>query len=287
MDSSKFLILGANGQLGRALQARYPDATALDRSQLDITDQSVLEAFDWSAVSVILNAAAYTKVDQAETSEGREAAWQINAVAVGNLARIANQHNLTLVHISSEYLFDGTKSPHSESEHLTPLGVYAQTKAAGDIAASTAAKYYNLRTSWVVGDGPNFVRTMISLAERNISPSVVADQIGRLTFTDTLVDAIDHLLIHSAAYGTYNISNDGEPGSWAEVTRLIFQALGRNDLSVTDTTTVEYFASKPESAPRPLQSTFDLTKIKATGLELRDWRQELMTYVQHEQHKEG
>jgi dTDP-4-dehydrorhamnose reductase len=134
----------------------------------------------------------------------------------------------------------------------------------------------------VIGEGKNFVRTMISLAEKNISPSVVADQIGRLTFTSTLVEAIDHLLNTNAAYGTYNVSNDGEPVSWAEVTRMVFKDLDRNDLSVTDTTTEEYFASKPESAPRPLESSLDLTKIKSAGLTLRDWRDDLIDYIKKE-----
>lgn len=286
MDPASFLIIGANGQLGTALRGRYPEARAADSTELDITDLAAVAAYDWSGIKVILNAAAYTNVDGAETSEGRLTAWKVNATGTANLARAATKHDLVLVHISSEYVFDGTQSPHAEDEPLTPIGVYGQTKAAGDIAASLHDKTYILRTSWVIGEGKNFVRTMMGLASKDISPTVVGDQIGRLTFTSTLVDAIDNLLESQARGGIYNVSNDGDPVSWADVTRAIFHELGRDDLTVTDTTTKEYFASKPEAAPRPLQSSLDLTKIKATGLELRDWRDDLNTYVKNELNQE-
>lgn len=280
MDESKILIIGAKGQLGKALQAKYPNAMPVDREELDITDQAKLESFDWSNVELILNAAAYTNVDGAETAEGRKLAWLINATAAGYLAKIATSHDITMVHISSEYVFDGTISPHTEDEPFTPLGVYAQAKAAGDIAVGTVPKHYIVRTSWLIGDGPNFVRTMMGLAEKDVSPTVVSDQVGRLTFTDTLVAAIHHLTSTASEFGTYNVSNEGESASWAEITREIFKNLGRDELTVTDTTTAEYFASKEGVAPRPLNSTFNLDKIKAAGLELSDWREVLKTYIE-------
>lgn len=283
MNDTRFLIIGALGQLGTALKARFPNAIATDRDELDITNWESVKKFDWSKVDVILNAAAFTNVDGAETPEGREAAWKVNATAVSYLAKVAAEHKLTVVHISSDYVFDGTKIPHREDEAFTPLGVYGQSKAAGDIAVAVAPKHYILRTSWVIGEGKNFVRTMAGLAEKNISPTVVADQVGRLTFTSTLVDAIEHLLKTKALYGTYNVSNDGEPASWAEITRTIFKELSRADLAVTDTTTAEYFAGKEGIAPRPLQSELDLAKIKNTGLALRDWRDDLHDYIEQEQ----
>ncbi len=279
MNTSRILILGAGGQLGKALRECFPQALAADRTALDITSEQSVRQFDWSTVDIIINAAAYTNVDGAQTAEGREAAWKTNGTAVGYLAAAAHDQDKILVHISSEYVFDGTKSPHAEDEAFTPLGVYAQSKAAGDIAAATTPKHYILRTSWVIGDGNNFVRTMIGLAGRDISPSVVADQIGRLTFTTTLTAAIQHLLDTAAPYGTYNVSDDGDPVSWADVTRAIFTELGRDDLTVTDTATAEYFAGKPDVSPRPLRSTMDLTKIKATGLTLPDWRADLHIYI--------
>jgi dTDP-4-dehydrorhamnose 3,5-epimerase len=282
MDQSSILIIGANGQLGKALQAKYPQAKAGDIAELDITGANSVKNYAWGDIKIVLNAAAYTSVDGAETAEGRVAAWKVNAQAVANLAKAAIKHDLTLVHISSDYIFDGTKSPHTEDEPVSPLGVYAQSKAAGDIALSITLKHYILRTSWLIGDGPNFVRTMVGLAQKNISPTVVSDQIGRLTFTDTLVNAIDHLLTTNAPYGIYNISNDGEPASWADITREIFSILGRSNLQVANTTTKEYFASKPGIAPRPPQSTLDLTKIKSTGFNPPDWREDLSKYVKKE-----
>jgi dTDP-4-dehydrorhamnose reductase len=279
MDDSRFLIIGAYGQLGKALQAKYPNAKAVDRDNFDMTDQALIEAYDWSGVDVILNAAAYTNVDGAETAEGRRAAWKINALGPSYLSKAAAEHNLTLVHISSDYVFDGTKENHTEDEDVAPLGVYGQAKAAGDIAASVAAKHYIMRTHALIGDGPNFVRIMAGLAVKNISPTVVSDQITRLTFTHTLVDAIDHLLKSNAAYGTYNLSNDGEPTSWANVARAIFKELGRDDITVTDTSTADYFKSKPNVAPRPLKSYFDLSKIKSAGFTPTDWRTELHDYI--------
>lgn len=286
MDDARFLIVGANGQLGLALAARFPNAHKVDRAELDIADAEALRQFDWSQIDVILNAAAYTNVDGAETAEGRALAWQINAQGVANLARAAVEHQLTLIHVSTDYVFDGQNTPHTEDEPLTPLGVYGQSKAAGDLAASVAPQHYIVRTSWVIGEGKNFVRTMLGLAEKNVSPTVVSDQVGRLTFTDQLVEGIAHLLKTKPAYGVYNLSNDGEPASWAEVTRAIFVALNRTDLTVADTTTKEYFASKPGVAPRPLNSELNLDKVKATGLALRDWRADLQTYIANQTKKE-
>ena len=286
MDDSNIVIIGSKGQLGKALQAKYPNARGVDADELDITDLAQMNAFDWSGVSVILNAAAYTNVDGAETPEGRVAAWAVNGAAPGNLANIALNNDITLVHISTEYVFDGTKTPHVEDEPFSPLGVYGQAKAAGDIAVSLAPKHYILRTSWVIGDGNNFVRTMLGLGKKGISPTVVGDQIGRLTFTSELVRAIDHLLTTQAAYGTYNLSNGGESASWADITREIFKFGGFTELTVTDTSTEEYFASKPEAAPRPLQSTMDLSKVEATGFEPTDWQTELKAYIENESKQE-
>lgn len=283
MDPSKFLIIGGNGQLGKALKEKYPEAQTVDSSELDITDINGLASFDWSRVSYILNAAAYTNVDGAETHDGRRLAWAVNSSAVSNLALIADEHGITLVHISSDYVFDGTEKLHSETEPYSPLSVYGATKAAGDIAVGHVHNHYILRTSWVIGEGKNFVRTMIKLAEKDISPAVVNDQVGRLTFTSELVRAIDHLFNKGADYGTYNVSNGGDPSSWADITRAIFEELGRNDLTVTNTTTQEYYAGKQGIAPRPLESTLDLTKLEATGFKPADWRVELSNYVKKEQ----
>lgn len=283
MDQKSILIVGGKGQLGLALQAQYPEARAVDIDELDITNQEAVEAFDWSGVKVILNAAAYTNVDGAETPDGRVAAWKVNAEAVKNLAYAVWKHQLEgIVHISTDYVFDGTKDNHTETESFAPLSVYGASKAAGDLLVSQVDKHYILRTSWVIGDGKNFVRTMLDLGSKNISPTVVGDQIGRLTFTSELVRAIDHLLSTNAPFGTYNVSNDGEPVSWADITREIFSLADYKDLTVTDTTTAEYFAGKSGIAPRPLQSSLDLSKLQATGFVSRDWRDDLKAYIKKE-----
>ncbi|HXE10085.1 MAG TPA: NAD(P)-dependent oxidoreductase [Verrucomicrobiae bacterium] len=281
MNDTQVFITGANGQLGQALKARYPGAQSADISELDITDRASISNYDWSNIKVLINAAAYTNVDGAETAEGRIAAWKVNATAVSYLVEAAREHDMTLVHVSSDYVFDGTQDPHTEDEPLSPLGVYGQSKAAGDIAVGLAPKHYLLRSSWVIGEGPNFVRTMLGLGAKGTAPTVVADQIGRLTFTSELVRIIDHLLSGQAPYGTYNASNSGESASWADITRTIFKEAGY-DLQVSDTTTADYYAGKAGIAPRPLKSTLALNKLEATGFKPIDWREDLTKYIAKE-----
>ena len=193
------------------------------------------------------------------------------------------KNDITLVHISSDYVFDGTIVPHTEDESLSPLSVYGASKAAGDLLVQQLEKYYLLRTTWVIGEGKNFVRTMLGLAENDISPTVVSDQVGRLTFTSELVRIIDHLLRTKAPYGTYNATNSGVNKSWADITRDIFSLASRSDLTVTDTSTAAYFAGKVGIAPRPLGSEMDLTKLQSTGFESRDWYDDLLEYIAKEQ----
>ncbi|WP_134766797.1 sugar nucleotide-binding protein [Nocardioides sp. 1609] len=266
------LVLGAGGQLGRALVAAIPGAVGVTRAELDVTDTGpggAVEAWPWHEHDVVLNAAAYTAVDAAETPEGRAAAWTANAAAPAALARVADAHRLTLVHYSTDYVFDGEVADHVEDEPLAPRGVYGQSKAAGELAVGTAARHYLVRTSWVVGEGNNFVRTMQRLAGNGVSPAVVGDQVGRLTFTDELVRATRHLLESRAAYGTYHVSNGGDPMSWADVARRVFALSGRDAGDVTATTTAEYAVGRA-MAPRPAHSAFDLAKLRATGFEPED-----------------
>jgi len=276
--AKRILITGADGQLGRALREVYPNAEFTTRESLDISSD-ISNAREWSEYSVIINAAAYTSVDMAETSKGRITAWQVNAVATASLCRIALQYAITIVNISSDYVFDGAQKLHSEDELFSPLGVYGQTKAAGDIVVSTIARHYIIRTSWVVGDGTNFVRTMQSLAEKNIKPSVVNDQIGRLTFTSDIAKSIQYLLDTSSPYGTYNVTNEGESVSWADLAKEIYILCGRSSDDVTPVTTAQYYNGKTGIAPRPLHSTLNLAKIKATGFNPRNWKEALREYL--------
>lgn len=279
MNNKAVFITGANGQLGRALQRVFSNATALSRQDLDITNKTAVDSFDWQHGSIIINAAAWTNVDGAETEEGRVASWKVNASAVSNLTRVCRKYDMTMVHISSDYVFDGTKKRHTEDEPLSPLSVYGQSKAAGDLLVEQLDNFYLLRSTWVIGEGKNFVRTMLGLAEKNISPTVVNDQIGRLTFTSELVRIIDHLLSTKAPFGTYNATNDGPLASWADITRKIFELSNHEDLIVSNTTTAEYFANKPGVAPRPLNSDMSLDKLHSTGFKSRNWEEDLRQYI--------
>ena len=183
-----------------------------------------------------------------------------------------------MVHISTEYVFDGTQDVHVEDEAPSPLGAYGQSKAGGDAAVASTPKHYIVRTSWVVGDGKNFLKTMASLADQGTSPSVVSDQVGRLTFTSDLARGIIHLLTTGAEFGTYNLSGEGPVMSWAQVAKRVFELCGRDPEDVTPVTTQEYFAGR-EVAPRPLSSVLDLTKIKATGFTPEDSSQRIDAYV--------
>ena len=268
VSPKKTLILGAKGQLGRALSALYPDARGVDIDELDLTDPAQVASFPWSDFDTVINAAAWTNVDGAETPEGRIGAWKANAEVPATLARIAIEHRHRLVHISSDYVFDGTHDSWTETDDISPLSVYGQSKAAGDIAVGVVPRHYLVRTSWVVGDGKNFLRTMGDLADRGISPSVVDDQIGRLTHTSNLAAAIKHLLDVRAPYGTYNCTDGGDPVSWADIAKAVFVAHGRSADDVTPVTTEEYYAGKSPIAPRPLHSVLDLTKLESTGYEV-------------------
>ena len=272
------LVTGSHGQLGRALLAEFPHAVGVGRDELDLTDPAAVEAWPWGEFDVVLNAAADTAVDAAETATGRAAAWAVNAAAPAALARIADRHRQTLVHFSTEYVFDGTRPEHTEDEPLSPLGVYGQSKAAGEIAVGTARRHYVIRTSWLIGDGGNFVRTMERIAAEGASPTVVDDQVGRLTFADDLARATRHLLTSCAAYGTYHCTGSGAPTTWADVARRVFELSGRDPDDVTPVSTEEYAAGRA-LAPRPLHSTMSLAKLEGTGFRPRDAWEALTDYL--------
>jgi len=282
MKTRKTLITGAYGQLGQALREEFPDAEFADRDTLDITSSTLRDTRSWHQYDTIINAAAYTAVDNAETIEGRGLAWKINADAVANLARIASEFNITLVHVSSDYVFDGTKGIYTEEDDFCPLGVYAQTKAAGDIATSTAKNHYIVRTSWVIGEGNNFVRTMKMLADKGIKPNVVSDQIGRLTFTNDLAKSIKHLLTIKPEYGTYNLTGDGPAASWADIAKKVYELAGKSTDDVTPVSTAAYYEGKENISPRPASSMLELKKIKETGFTPSMWEETLVSYMQKE-----
>jgi dTDP-4-dehydrorhamnose 3,5-epimerase/reductase len=278
MESKKTLIIGAGGQLGRALITAIPKAVPVTRATLDLANPDSVARFDFGPYGIVINAAAYTKVDAAETAEGRREAWGVNVGGVAALVEAARKYRFTLVHVSSDYVFDGAQVVHSETEPFSPLGVYGQTKAAGDALVGSLPAHYLLRTSWVIGDGPNFVRTIASLADRGVNPDVVDDQFGRLTFTAEISRAVVYLLENEAPYGTYNLSNDGDPMTWAGIARAVFQARGRDAESVRRVTTAEYAAAK-SLAPRPRHSILSLDKIISAGFRPADAMTQLREYL--------
>lgn len=272
------LVIGADGQLGRALLRAFPDALGVDRPQLDITDPAAVAAWPWRDHDVVLNAAAYTAVDRAETPDGRRDAWRINAEAPALLARETAARGVALVHYSTDYVFDGTVEEHVEDEPLSPLGVYGQSKAAGEIAVTANPQHYVLRTSWLVGDGPNFVRTMQRLAAEGVCPEVVDDQRGRLTFADELARATRHLVETKATFGTYHVTNGGPVTSWADIAKAVYEMSGRYGEDVRPVTTAHFLAGR-DLAPRPAASALDLSSLRATGFEPEDAKAALERYL--------
>ncbi|MGY1832664.1 SDR family oxidoreductase [Geodermatophilus sp. SYSU D01180] len=266
------LVVGAGGQLGRALLRARPDLVGLTRAELDVTDRAAVLRQDWDGVTAIVNAAAWTAVDAAEEPGNLTAVRAANVDAVGHLAEAAGRVGATLVHVSSEYVFDG-RHPGAMPEDLSPspMSVYGHSKADGDGEAAGVDRHYIVRTSWVVGDGHNFVRTMASLATRGVCPSVVADQVGRPTSANDLAAGILHLLDVGAPFGAYNLTGNGESTSWADLAAAVFAASGRSGDDVRRVSTAEYFADKPSAAPRPLNSILDLQRITDAGFSPRDW----------------
>lgn len=293
MRPKRTLVTGCNGQLGRAVRAlaeKRGVVSYFDFCDIDTFDMSRSEQYcqyDWDLYGTVINCGGYTAVDRAETPEGRSICWAANATGPALLARTCAEHGITLVHISSDYVFDGTRELHDESEPLAPLSVYGAAKAAGDVAVAGCPAHYICRTSWVVGDGHNFARTMAGLSDRVADEgdglsqvTVVDDQLGRLTFTSELARGIFHLLDSRAAFGTYDMTCSGETASWAQIAREVFEARNGNGDAVKPVSTEDYFASaEGPIAPRPHFSTLDLAKIETTGFEPRDWRDCLSEYM--------
>lgn len=286
------LVIGALGQLGSAIKEIVEKKGIrsfdfVDRDSLDLTDETSLFAWPWTNYKAIINCAAYTAVDAAEAPENQSLCWDLNAKAPKNLSLIASKYDLELIHISSEYVFDGLKTPHTEDESFAPLGVYGQSKAAGDLAVACTPRHYILRTSWLIGSGKNFARTMFALSNRVADPAdslnevaVVDDQIGRLTFANRLAECIFHILDTHPAYGTYNVSGAGSAASWFEVAKFIFDHVNNNGDKLKAISSEEYKENMaPESAKRPKNSLMSLDKIEATSYVPVDWKLDLLAYL--------
>ena len=271
---TRYLITGAGGMLGtdlrRALAGR--DVTALDRASLDVSDlDAVRRAVE--GIDVIINAAAYTKVDDAETHEAEAAL--VNAVGPGNLARAASETGARLVQVSTDYVFAGDDlRPYTEDAPTGPLSAYGRTKADGErrVLDTHPDGSFVVRTAWLYGEhGPNFARTMLALGSRRPEVSVVIDQIGQPTWTLDLARQIVVLLDSGAPAGIYHGTSSGA-ASWFDFAKAIFEFGGLDPANVLPTDSSSFV----RPAPRPTNSVLGHDAWTRAGLApIRHWREAL------------
>jgi dTDP-4-dehydrorhamnose reductase len=275
----KLLIFGKTGQVARELQRLAPDATYLGRDEADLMDPAACAAaIAASGADAIINAAAWTAVDKAESEE--TAATTVNGEAPTAMARAAAAKGLPFLHISTDYVFDGTGDQPFTPDHPTaPLGAYGRSKLAGEQGVRAArGNHLILRTSWVVSaHGANFVKTMLRLGAERESLSVVADQIGGPTpaaaIARTLVSAAK-AMTNGATGGTHHFSGTPDT-SWADFARAIM-AEANLRCRIENIPSSAY----PTPAKRPLNSRLDCTSLhKAFGIPRPDWREGLATIV--------
>ncbi|NKI73887.1 dTDP-4-dehydrorhamnose reductase [Dickeya sp. CFBP 2040] len=276
----KILLTGANGQLGRCFQDRLPQGwsvLATDSDSLDITDEAQVQATvaSWQP-DAIVNAAAYTAVDKAESEP--ELAARINVAGPEYLARAARQRGARFIHVSTDYVFDGTATqPYSETDVTHPLGVYGQTKLDGERAVlkvNPAAQI--VRTAWVFSEyGNNFVKTMLRLGRERDSFGVVADQRGCPTYAGDIAGAIICLLQQQGDGGLYHFCGDEEV-SWFEFAQIIFnRALQLGVMNQIPQLTAITTSQYPTPACRPMYSVLSCKKIKQYGISPSLWMQAL------------
>lgn len=288
MTTPTLLVLGAGGQVGEELRRlavrEGVPVRAIGRADLDITDAAAVRALVGAAprTTVVVNAAAYTKVDRAESE--RDAAWAVNAEAPGHLAAACREAGLPLLHLSTDYVFDGTGTrPYREEDPVAPLGAYGAGKEAGERAVRAALeRHVIVRTSWVfAGHGQNFVRTMLRLGEERDRLRVVGDQQGAPTSAADIADALLRIARQAASdpagtpWGTYHFTNAGET-SWHGFATAIFAErrllTGRAEPAVEAIATADY----PTPARRPAYSRLDCRRIgDAFGIRPRPWTEAL------------
>lgn len=275
----KLLVFGKTGQVARELQRLAPDATYLGRDEADLMNPTACAAvITASDVDAVINAAAWTAVDKAEAEEA--AATTVNGDAPTAMARAAAEKGIPFLHISTDYVFDGTGDQPFTPDHSTaPLGAYGRSKLAGEQGVRAAGgPHLILRTSWVVSaHGANFVKTMLRLGAERESLRVVADQIGGPTPASAIAEALlvaAQAMVAGARGGTHHLS--GQPDtSWADFARRIM-ADARLPCRIEDILTSEY----PTPARRPLNSRLDCSALtEAFGIPRPDWRQGLKAIV--------
>ncbi|GEP28408.1 dTDP-4-dehydrorhamnose reductase [Cryobacterium levicorallinum] len=268
---TRYLITGATGMLGRDLQTALAgrEVTALGRSDLDVTDLNAVTAAV-AGHDVIINCAAYTKVDDAETNE--DAAYAVNAVGPRNLALAASALRAKLVQLSTDYVFDGSATtPYAENTPHSPISAYGRTKAAGEdfVLAENGARSYIVRTAWLYGkNGPNFAKTMLKAAGTRDTLNVVNDQVGQPTWTVDLAAQIVLLLDSDAPAGIYHGTNSGVASKFDQA-RDVFALAGLDPERVLPTDSSAFVLP----APRPAYSVLGHANWAAAGLEpMRSWQ---------------
>lgn len=279
----KILITGCNGQLGRAVNLFYTGRTDLefintDVDNLDIADiDAVMDLVRRTKPYAIINCAAYTAVDACETN--RDLAFKVNTLGARNLAIAAGESKAKLVHISTDYVFDGTKQgAYYETDQTNPASVYGSTKEAAEkMVKELCSRYFILRTAWLYGEGKNFAKTMLRIAQSSDKVRVVCDQIGTPTSTLELVKGIDSLLF-SNNYGLFHATCEGQC-SWADFARKVF-ALAGKEMTVEAVTTAQYLADYPQQAARPANSVLENYMFKMTnGFSFANWEEAIEEYM--------
>ncbi len=288
----KILVTGSNGQLGRALKKQFDEKgiefVGVDIPEVDITDKDqVFSVIRETKPDAIINGAALTNVDGCE--ENLELAQRVNGEAPGYLAAAAKELDIPIVQVSTDYVFDGNGivengkiRPYIESDPIDPQSAYGSTKAAGEKAVMDQTdKYFIIRTAWLYGDGHNFVRTMLNLAEKYPEITVVNDQKGTPTTAEDLATAILALL-DTDAYGIYHGTGEGEC-VWSDFSEEIFKQAGK-DTKVIPVSSEEYAAKAGRTiAKRPAYSVLENKALKDLGINVfRPWKEELTSYLKEE-----
>lgn len=288
----RILVTGSEGQLGRSLQlaAAQSENEYIFNSvdDLDITDAEAVElGIKVNCFDVIINCAAFTDVERAESQE--DIATSVNGTAVGNLARAAKANNVTLIHISTDYVFNGfSYSPLKETDIVEPQSAYGRTKLLGEIEIeNSGCKSLIIRTAWLYSEfGRNFVKTMLKLSSERDRLSVVFDQIGTPTYARDLADALVYIIdnkLYESKEGIYHYTNEGVC-SWFDLAKMIAEIAENNDCLIVPCHTDEY----PSVAVRPFYSVLDKTKFKNTfGLHIPYWVDSLRRCIEKLKEYEG
>lgn len=284
----KILVTGCNGQLGRAIRKEYAasDVEFINTDvvegegvvSLDITDvDAVLKLVRAEKPDVIINCAAHTNVDKCE--EQWDLAYKINAIGPRNLSIAATEVDAKMIHVSTDYVFEGNGTrPYTEFDAPNPVSAYGKTKLEGEnFVKEFAKKHFILRTAWLYGDGKNFVKTMLALAENHDELNVVCDQVGTPTSAVELAKMIRYLE-GTENYGTFHATCEGDT-NWADFAEAIFKRAGKN-VKVNHVTSKQYKEMNPASANRPAYSILEDYMIKLTSdFVMADWQDALDVYM--------